>query len=649
MPARRSMTGIAVTLAFAAIGLTPAIAPSAHASVCAPGGGGSGTAGDPFLISNQSQLAAIAAPLCLSTGLHFKQTQDITLTGTWEPIGDPATTDYFRGTYDGGGASITGLAVGGTENRGLFGAVWQGTIKQVTLIAPSINAGGNHVGSLVGLVLGGTVQNSRVLGGSVTGLGFVGGLIGKTEAVSSAFLSTVTDSSSSASVHESGGWTGGGLIGFAQGTSVIRSYASGSVHGTNFVGGLIGEVDPVLRPSTCVGVTIVDSYAKGAVTGSGFSSGVGGVIGLLRSDTSDPCVPTLSRVYAVGSVASGLTRGGIAGEMAGVGGASSPAVSSTYWDTQTSGMSSAWPEPPSVSGATGKTTAEMKNIATYAGWNIAATWSPTTTWVICSTANGGYPFLAGFYSAADAPCIDLPEAPSAPTVIAGDTQATITASAGGGGTAANILITATPGSDTCTITGTSGSCTITGLANGTEYVFTATGRNAAGSSAASSPSSAVTPTAPPAPPAPAPAPAPAPTPTPTPTPTQIPEPSPSPTEIAPPPVNLTQQAIETVQQLAPSQVQELSATQMAALPPAAFAVMTPAQIRALQPRQVTSLTQEQIREISPESLQAMKPRTLARLRLTQIRSLTPEQAAALRPEQIRKLGPMKQRSVNRKR
>jgi hypothetical protein len=155
-------------------------------------------------------------------------------------------------------------------------------------------------------------------------------------------------------------------------------------------------------------------------------------------------------------------------------------------------------------------------------------------------------------------------------------------------------------------------------------------------------------------------------PTPTPTPDPGPAPAPAPVEPAavvnpgstqiavvgdPVPVveviTPTQQMVNEVINLSPTQVQNLTANQLSELPAAAFAAMTPSQIKALNPTQVKQLSAEQIAAISPAAIRAMKPRTLRAFTPTQTRALTTTQVTELRVKQIRALGPTKKRIVTR--
>ena len=104
-------------------------------------GGGSGTAEDPYLISNEAQLRYLSSSINADVSwknVYFKQTADITLNGQWQPIGWALNGEVngkktqicaypFRGNYDGGGYSISGLTIGSKDapadqmTSGLFG------------------------------------------------------------------------------------------------------------------------------------------------------------------------------------------------------------------------------------------------------------------------------------------------------------------------------------------------------------------------------------------------------------------------------------------------------------------------------------------------------------------------------------------------
>jgi hypothetical protein len=92
----------------------------------------------------------------------------------------------------------------------------------------------------------------------------------------------------------------------------------------------------------------------------------------------------VSNSYSTGSVTGNELVGGLAGENRGT-------VSKSFWDTETSGQATS-------AGGTGKTTAEMKTIATFsgAGWNIIAValneTNPAYIWNIVDDVT--YPFLS---------------------------------------------------------------------------------------------------------------------------------------------------------------------------------------------------------------------------------------------------------------
>ena len=110
------------------------------------------------------------------SGKRFVQTADITLTGTFAPIGGNSSSNYdcFKGTYDGGGHTISGLQVQVTSSpfssasAGLFSEVLKnGVVRNVGLIAPSVSCScsgkGCRAGAIAGYVEYGTITNCFVL------------------------------------------------------------------------------------------------------------------------------------------------------------------------------------------------------------------------------------------------------------------------------------------------------------------------------------------------------------------------------------------------------------------------------------------------------------------------------------------------------
>jgi hypothetical protein len=89
--------------------------------------------------------------------------------------------------------------------------------------------------------------------------------------------------------------------------------------------------------------------------------------------------------------------------------------------------------------------------------------------------------------------------PATPTGVAGNTQVTVSVTAGSGGTPTSYTITKSTDGATystgCTVTVPASSCIVTGLTNGTAYTFKTTATNSAGTSGLSSASSSVTPVA----------------------------------------------------------------------------------------------------------------------------------------------------------
>jgi len=221
----------------------------------------------------------------------------------WEPIGDSRRP--FRGTLDGQGYHISDLYI----NR------------------PTET----HVGLLGFVAEEGTISCVRLTGVDVTGHGHVGGVVGTNHG-------EVEDCSSTGYVRGAG-YTGG-LVGVNRG-SVSRSYSAGSVNpDTHFFSALS------LPPGSAVGGLI--GWSKGSVSDSYSTAHVSGLPGCGLVGTN---LGIISKAYATGSVYG--DRGGY-----GLVKGSSGMVSDSFWDVETSGTEQSGE-------GTGKTTAEMMDIATF--------------------------------------------------------------------------------------------------------------------------------------------------------------------------------------------------------------------------------------------------------------------------------------------
>lgn len=122
--------------------------------------GGSGTSSSPYTISSAADLLKFANIVNGANGetknisACGKLTADITLSGTWKPIGN--SSGHYKGTFDGQGHKISGLSLTATAaNAGLFGYVEDATIQNFTL-AGSISSGYDNTGSVVGSADGAT-------------------------------------------------------------------------------------------------------------------------------------------------------------------------------------------------------------------------------------------------------------------------------------------------------------------------------------------------------------------------------------------------------------------------------------------------------------------------------------------------------------
>ncbi|HOZ35801.1 MAG TPA: GLUG motif-containing protein [archaeon] len=294
--------------------------------------GGTGTEEDPIIVCNAEDLNDIRTDLDANYALgkdidlQCFSRQDI---NGWEPIGTDASP--FTGSLDGQNHKISNLYI----NRPT--ADYVGLFKSATVESTII-------------------KNLGLEDVNITGNGQTGGIFGSLE------YGQITNSYVSGYI--SGGASVGGLIGSGFNPNISNSHSTGEIRSNESAGGIAGTTE---------GGAYNNCYSLANVTrNSGVSeTSFGGFIGLIEG------TPTVNNSYSTGQIIyEGTTNPTNRGF-------SSDAITGTscYWDTETSGQLT------SGSGATGKTTAEMKTQSTFTGWDFSSIWG------MDSSTNSGYPYL----------------------------------------------------------------------------------------------------------------------------------------------------------------------------------------------------------------------------------------------------------------
>ena len=210
------------------------------------------------------------------TDINITLGKNIDLTGKgWTPIG----TNYekrYKGTFDGRGHTIKGLTVTTNDQFvGLFGYLDRaGTVKNVVMEGIQITS--NHVlmsgntGGVVGYSWG-TIENCSV-SGSVSGTNCVGGVVG-------------------------GQQSSGSIIGCS---------SSATVKGTRHVGGVVGEKWGTMTACYATGNVTLEINSPQDLSG-------GGVVGLNGGSTVLACYAT-GNVNSKGSNTGNVHIGGLFGD-----------------------------------------------------------------------------------------------------------------------------------------------------------------------------------------------------------------------------------------------------------------------------------------------------------------------------------------------
>ncbi len=234
-------------------------------------GGGDGTEGNPYQIRTASHMDQIGQNqedwssyfiLMADIDMSAYQGTSYHIIGT-TPFVDPVE-DPFLGEFDGNGHSISNFTYQTSAFKlyvGLFGVINSGGVKNLKVINPNIDVpDASNVGAIVGYIgMGVKISDCDVVGGSVNGNLYVGGVAGQT------YHGNISSCSNTAAVQ--GHDDVGGIVGYARAGSVVDSYATGTVTANLTGGGLVGNLFRYARITRCYSTGLVSGAPAGGLVG----------------------------------------------------------------------------------------------------------------------------------------------------------------------------------------------------------------------------------------------------------------------------------------------------------------------------------------------------------------------------------------------
>ena len=278
--------------------------------------GGTGTAGDPYIIQTPIELQSIQNDLAA----YYVLGNNIDLSGViWTPIGTSSspTTTGFHGFLDGAGHTISNLNYNNStiDNIGLFAVITTGaTINDISFIDCNI-IGKANVGLLFGsCIMADGVNTQAVITNVdssncvVTGTSSqVGGIAGYCRTYSN--ITFIGCDVADGMVESTSGNPVGGIAGFGAHTNSTATFTSCTATGMHVkasghaVGGIAGYGAYTNSTAEFVSCEATNCVMKGGIT-------VGGIAGFGASTNStaqfDNCVAKFCTISATSNYAGGI-------------------------------------------------------------------------------------------------------------------------------------------------------------------------------------------------------------------------------------------------------------------------------------------------------------------------------------------------------
>ena len=305
---------------------------------------GEGTEASPYIISNLGEMLAFVNTVNVGndySGKFLKVSSDIN--GVTLPAGYCDGTDdyYFKGNFDGDNHTITvdidGANCKVVNNVALFGDVAAPAVISNVKVAGKVTTTGDYAAGVIAMINAGSdsvLVTNCSSSATVSGKSYVGGVIGFADAKNTAGVK-VTGCSNSGSVTGSSSKVAG-ITAYSDHTVIDNCSNTGSIEGTTFVGGIVGETYvETINASTNGGSVkgtftgtlamyhIVGGYwrfskldgTSTATSSANMNVGIGGIAGYgnnttIKSCTNNGAIEGVSKVAGIiGSIYVGSTSG----------------------------------------------------------------------------------------------------------------------------------------------------------------------------------------------------------------------------------------------------------------------------------------------------------------------------------------------------
>jgi len=202
-------------------------------------------------------------------GYTIKLTKNLDLNGIeWTPIGTKGTSNVFKGTFDGNGATISNLKISGGSYVALFGETSGAAIKDLTVTG---EVSGEDVAGIVAKATDTTITNcvSKV---NVTATA------GKAAGISASFGGTITKCENRGTVATAAAQPAGGLVAWCNAAVIENCHNYGAV-----TAGDRGALDSAQAGGLCgnlaAGSTIKNCSNSAVITSANLAGGVAGRAG----------------------------------------------------------------------------------------------------------------------------------------------------------------------------------------------------------------------------------------------------------------------------------------------------------------------------------------------------------------------------------